>query len=138
MTESGIPVMGHLGLTPQSINQFGSYRARGTDPEEAAKIFKNAHMLQEAGAFAVVLEKIPAELGQKISESLSIPTIGIGAGPHCDGQILVYTDMLGLTVDFSPRFVRRYADMYSDMKKAFENYGQDVRDKNFPTEQESY
>ncbi len=138
MTESGIPVMGHLGLTPQSINQFGSYRARGTDPEEAAKIFKDAHMLQEAGAFAVVLEKIPAELGKKISESLAIPTIGIGAGPHCDGQILVYTDMLGLTVDFHPRFVRRYANMYEDMKNAFEQYGDEVREKNFPTDQESY
>ncbi len=138
MTESGIPVMGHLGLTPQSINQFGSYRARGTDPEEAAKIFKNAHMLQEAGAFAIVLEKIPAELGKRISESLSVPTIGIGAGQYCDGQILVYTDMLGLTVDFHPRFVRRYGNMYEDMKNAFQQYGDDVREKKFPNDSESY
>lgn len=138
MTESGIPVMGHLGLTPQSINQFGSYRARGKDSDEAEKIFRDAHKLQEAGAFSIVLEKIPAELGRKISESLSIPTIGIGAGPHCDGQILVWTDMLGLTVDFNPRFVRHYANLYETMINATKKYGEDIRKGKFPNEKESY
>lgn len=138
MTSSGIPVMGHLGLTPQSINQFGSYKARGRDPEEAARIYRDAHLLQEAGAFAIVLEKVPKELGNKITMSLNIPTIGIGAGPHCDGQILVYTDMLGLTIDFNPRFVRKYANMYEDMKKAVGNYIKDIRDEDFPNDKESY
>jgi 3-methyl-2-oxobutanoate hydroxymethyltransferase len=138
MTEVGIPVMGHLGLTPQSIHKFGSYRARGTDPEEAAIIYRDAHLLQEAGAFAIVLEKIPAELGQRITESLTIPTIGIGAGQHCDGQVLVYTDMLGLTVDFNPRFVRRYGNLYEDIKKAVNNFSDDVRNMDFPNEKESY
>lgn len=138
MTEAGIPVMGHLGLIPQSINKFGTYKARGTDPEEAEKIYKDAHMLEEAGAFAVVLEKIPAGLGKKITESLSIPTIGIGAGQHCDGQILVYTDMLGLTVEFSPRFVRRYENMRDRMEKAISSYVKDIRNEKFPNEKESY
>jgi 3-methyl-2-oxobutanoate hydroxymethyltransferase len=138
MAEAGIPVMGHLGLTPQSINQYGSYRARGTDPEEADKIFRDAHLLQEAGAFAIVLEKIPAELGKKITESLSIPTIGIGAGPYCDGQILVYTDMLGLTIDFNPRFVRRYANLYETIKTSVIKYGDDIRKMKFPNLKESY
>ena len=138
MTDAGIPVMGHIGLTPQSIHKFGTYRARGTDEEEAEKIFQEAQILQEAGAFAIVLEKIPSELGRKITDSLKIPTIGIGAGPYCDGQILVYTDMLGLTVDFSPRFVRRYANLYEDMKEAFSKYSIDVRNKGFPNKEESY
>ncbi|MGE5478952.1 MAG: 3-methyl-2-oxobutanoate hydroxymethyltransferase [Chloroflexota bacterium] len=138
MNEAGIPVMGHVGLTPQSIHKFGSYRARGVDQDEAAKIYRDAHLVQEAGAFSVVLEKIPAELGKKITESLSIPTIGIGAGPHCDGQILVYTDMLGLTVDFSPRFVRRYANLYRDIKSSVENYARDIRRGKFPSKEESY
>jgi len=138
MTESGIPVMGHLGLTPQSINQFGSYRARGTDDEEAERIFEDAHLLQEAGAFSIVLEKIPAELGRKISESLTIPTIGIGAGPHCDGQILVWTDMLGLTVDFNPRFVRRFANLYEIMVSSTQKYGEEIRKGKFPNDKESY
>lgn len=138
MTESGIPVMGHLGLTPQSINKFGSYRARGKEEKEAEKIFVDALKLQDAGAFAVVLEKIPAELGKKITESLSIPTIGIGAGPYCDGQILVYTDMLGLTVDFNPRFVRRYAKLNDEIKAAVKNYIEDVKNQDFPSLEESY
>ncbi|MBX3042658.1 MAG: 3-methyl-2-oxobutanoate hydroxymethyltransferase [Candidatus Kapabacteria bacterium] len=138
MTSAGIPVMGHLGLTPQSINQFGSYRARGKDTDEAEKIFKDAHLLQEAGAFSIVLEKIPAELGRKISESLTIPTIGIGAGAHCDGQILVWTDMLGLTVDFNPRFVRRYAELYNLMLNSTKKYGDDIRKGEFPNDKESY
>jgi 3-methyl-2-oxobutanoate hydroxymethyltransferase len=138
MTEAGIPVMGHLGLTPQSINQFGSYRARGKDVNEAESIYNDAHLLQEAGAFAIVFEKIPAELGKKISESLTIPTIGIGAGPYCDGQILVWTDMLGLTVDFSPRFVRRYANLNDIMLNATKKYGEDIRKGEFPNNKESY
>ncbi|MFW5702333.1 MAG: 3-methyl-2-oxobutanoate hydroxymethyltransferase, partial [Bacteroidota bacterium] len=104
----------------------------------AALIYRDAHLLQEAGAFAIVLEKIPADLGRKITESLTIPTIGIGAGPYCDGQILVYTDMLGLTVDFNPRFVRRYANLYEDITKAVTRFSDDVRDMNFPDESESY
>jgi 3-methyl-2-oxobutanoate hydroxymethyltransferase len=138
MAEAGIPVMGHLGLTPQSINLYGSYRARGTNPEEADKIYRDAHLLQEAGSFAIVLEKIPAELGKKITESLSIPTIGIGAGPYCDGQILVYTDMLGLTIDFNPRFVRRYANLYDTIKTSVIKYGDDIRKMKFPDQKESY
>jgi len=138
MTEAGIPVLGHLGLTPQSINQFGSYRARGTNAEEAAKIYKDSHLLQEAGAFAIVLEKIPAELGKKITDSLTIPTIGIGAGPHCDGQILVYTDMLGLTIDFNPRFVRRYSNLNELIKTAVGHYSDDIRNSKFPNDKESY
>lgn len=138
MTEAGIPVMGHLGLTPQSINQFGSYRARGTDESEADKIFNQAHKLQDAGAFSIVLEKIPSELGKKVSESITIPTIGIGAGPFCDGQILVWTDMLGLTVDFNPRFVRHYSNLNDIMTEAVKKYGEDIRASNFPSNKESY
>ncbi|GAB1369981.1 3-methyl-2-oxobutanoate hydroxymethyltransferase [Candidatus Kapaibacterium sp.] len=138
MTEAGIPVMGHLGLTPQSINQFGSYRARGTDESEADKIFNQAHKLQDAGAFSIVLEKIPSELGKKVSESITIPTIGIGAGPYCDGQILVWTDMLGLTVDFNPRFVRHYSNLNDIMTEAVKKYGEDIRASNFPSNKESY
>ncbi len=138
MTESGIPVMGHVGLTPQSIHKFGSYRARGKDPQEAESIFQDAIMLEQAGAFAVVLEKIPAQLAQRITNTLKIPTIGIGAGQYCDGQILVYTDMLGLTIDFSPRFVRRYAQLYDAVMEAAKRYRDDVRNSNFPNESESY
>ncbi|MCX7907967.1 MAG: 3-methyl-2-oxobutanoate hydroxymethyltransferase [Ignavibacteria bacterium] len=138
MTESGIPVMGHVGLTPQSIHKFGSYRARGKDPQEAESIFKDAVNLEQAGAFAVVLEKIPAELAKKITQTLKIPTIGIGAGPHCDGQILVYTDMVGLTIDFNPRFVRRYARLYETILNACKKYAEDIRNLNFPNESESY
>ncbi len=138
MNEAGIPVMGHLGLTPQSINKFGTYRARGVEPKEAEDIFNDALTLQDAGAFSIVLEKIPLELGKKISETLKIPTIGIGAGPYCDGQILVYTDLLGLTVDFNPRFVRRYANLYESIKSAFKNFSDDVKQLNFPSKDESY
>lgn len=138
MNEAGIPAMGHLGLTPQSIHRFGSYRARGKDPKEADQIMRDAHLIEDAGAFAIVLEKIPSELAQKITESLKIPTIGIGAGPYCDGQILVYTDMLGLTIDFSPRFVRRYAHLYSNIKEAIGRYTDDVRNQTFPNTEESY
>ena len=138
MTEAGIPVMGHLGLTPQSINKFGSYRARGKDPKEAEQIYNDAIALEKAGVFALVLEKIPAELGKKITEALEIPTIGIGAGPDCDGQILVNSDMLGLTVEFNPRFVRRYAHLYDEIRKAVQAYNKDVISGDFPSEEESY
>lgn len=139
ITQNGIPVLGHLGLTPQSINQFGSYRARGVDPDEAAQIYIDALQLEEAGVFAIVLEKIPADLAKKISEALSIPTIGIGAGPHCDGQILVYTDMLGLTTDFSPRFVRRYAMLAEEVASATARYVEDIQNGLYPNiEDESY
>ncbi len=138
MTEIGIPVLGHLGLTPQSINKFGTYRARGIDKAEADKIFDDALKLEDAGVFAIVLEKIPAELGKNISENLSIPIIGIGAGRFCDGQILVYADMLGININFKPRFVRHYAGLYSVIKSAVENYLKDVINENFPTDKESY
>jgi 3-methyl-2-oxobutanoate hydroxymethyltransferase len=138
MTEAGIPVMAHLGLTPQSINQFGSYRARGQNSAEAEEMMRDAKELEEAGAFAVVLEKIPMQLAQKITESLSIPTIGIGAGPHCDGQILVYSDMIGLTIDFSPRFVRRYDSLHERVNDSVSRYIQDIQGGNFPDESESY
>lgn len=135
---AGVPVMGHLGLTPQSINKFGTYAVRAKEEEEAEQLVKNAHILQEAGCFAVVLEKIPAALGKKVAEQLRIPIIGIGAGMHVDGQVLVMHDMLGITKDFSPRFLRRYADMYEGIKTATENYIKDVKSKDFPNEQEQY
>jgi len=138
MTSNGIPVMGHLGLTPQSIHQFGSYRQRGTDEDEADRIKKDALILQEAGAFSIVLEKIPRVLAEEVTASLDIPTIGIGAGSGCDGQILVYTDMLGMTTEFRPRFVRRYAELHDVMTKAVESYVADVKNKSFPTDEESY
>ncbi|MCS7169935.1 MAG: 3-methyl-2-oxobutanoate hydroxymethyltransferase [Candidatus Kapabacteria bacterium] len=138
MTAAGIPVMGHLGLTPQSIHQFGTYRVRGTEPKEAQQILRDAKLLEEAGAFAVVLEKIPAELAREVTRSLAIPTIGIGAGVHCDGQVLVYTDMLGLTVDFRPRFVRRYENLADRIRQVVAQYADDVRAQRFPSEEESY
>lgn len=138
VVEIGIPVMGHLGLTPQSINKFGSYKTRGTEKEEADKIFSDAKILEASGIFALVLEKIPATLGRKVSKSLKIPTIGIGAGPECDGQVLVTHDMLGMIEEFKPRFVRRYANIAEDMRDAFRRYKKDVKDKNFPSKDESY
>jgi len=138
MTSAGIPVMGHLGLTPQSIYQFGSYRARGQDEEEAEQIYRDAIALEQAGAFAIVLEKIPATLAKRITESLHIPTIGIGAGPWCDGQILVYADMLGLTANFHPRFVRRYDNLFERITDAVRRYSEDIRRGDFPNEHESY
>lgn len=138
MTEAGIPVMGHLGLTPQSINQFGSYRVRGTTESEQEQIISDAIRLAEAGAFAIVLEKIPMDLAQKVSEQIPIPTIGIGAGNLCDGQVLVYTDMLGITVDFSPRFVRKYDNLHERIHTAVSAYSEDVRTLQFPNENESY
>jgi 3-methyl-2-oxobutanoate hydroxymethyltransferase len=134
----GIPTMGHIGLMPQSILKFGGYRPRGTNEEEAAALVDDAIALEEAGAFAIVLEKIPAALGKRITETVHVPTIGIGAGPHCSGQILVTHDMLGLFEDFRPRFVRRYAAMADDMEQAFRLYIQDVKSRTFPNEAESY
>jgi 3-methyl-2-oxobutanoate hydroxymethyltransferase len=138
IVDVGIPVMGHLGLTPQSIHKFGTYQVRATNAEEAQEIRRDALALQDAGAFAIVLEKIPASVAQEIAASLKIPAIGIGAGPGCDGQILVSHDMLGLYTRFHPRFVRRYAQLGEEMLGAFRRYVGDVRAKTFPTKDESY
>ena len=138
ITDAGIPVMGHLGLTPQSIYRFGTYRVRAQDTEEADAIREDARLLEEAGCFGLVLEKIPASLARDVSESLSIPVIGIGAGAHCDGQVLVTHDLLGLNTDFSPRFVRRYAQLEKTITEAVQRYVQDVRARAFPSREESY
>lgn len=138
MVQIGIPVMGHLGLTPQSIHKFGSYAVRATSQEEADELRRDAHALQDAGAFAIVIEKVPAELAAEISKSLDVPVIGIGAGAGCDGQILVSHDMLGMYTQFHPRFMRRYAELGRDMKAAFEHYVGDVRSGEFPNADESY
>ncbi len=138
MTEIGIPVMGHLGLTPQSINKFGGYRPRGEEKEEAAAILSDAKLLEAAGVFAIVLEKIPAQLAARVTKAVKVPTIGIGAGQACDGQILVYADMLGLTQEFKPRFVRHYANLAEQMRKAFLAYIDDVKNGKFPSKEESY
>jgi 3-methyl-2-oxobutanoate hydroxymethyltransferase len=138
IVDAGIPVMGHLGLTPQSIHKFGSYRTRGTTDEEAEQIVRDAKALQDSGAFAIVLEKIPVELARDVTKSLTIPTIGIGAGSECDGQILVTHDMLGLYSRFRPRFVRRYAEISQVMLEAFRRYCDDVRSGSFPSAAESY
>jgi len=135
---AGIPVMGHLGLTPQSIHKFGTYVVRATEEDEAKKLIRDAHLLQEAGCFAIVLEKIPASLAKKVTEEISIPTIGIGAGGNTDGQVLVLHDMLGITQDFSPRFLRRYHNLFEEIKGAVSNYIEDVRGKDFPNEKEQY
>ncbi len=138
IVEVGIPVMGHLGLTPQSIHKFGTYQVRATSPVEAEEIRRDAVALQDAGAFAIVLEKIPASLAAEVSKKLTIPIIGIGAGPGCDGQILVSHDMLGLYTRFHPRFVRRYAQLGEEMLGAFRRYVGDVKAKSFPSNDESY
>ena len=135
---AGIPVMGHLGLTPQSIYKFGTYGVRAKGDEEAERLISDALELQESGCFAIVLEKIPADLAKMVSDRLDIPTIGIGAGPHCDGQVLVLHDMLGITKDFSPRFLRRYADMGEAVDNAVKQYITDVRSGDFPNDEESY
>jgi len=138
MVDIGIPVMGHLGLTPQSIQVFGSYRLRGKDAQEAGELKRDAKILEDAGVFSIVLEKIPADLAGEITRSLTVPTIGIGAGPHCDGQILVTPDMLGLFEAFKPKFVRQYADLAATIRKAVGTYVQDVKNKTYPTKEESY
>lgn len=135
---AGIPVMGHLGLTPQSIHKFGTYTVRAREEKEAQKLIADAHLLEECGSFALVLEKIPASLAEQVSTGLQIPTIGIGAGNHVDGQVLVLHDMLGITHGFSPRFLRRYHNLYEEIKGSVQSYINDVKTKNFPNERESY
>lgn len=138
IVSAGIPVMGHLGLTPQSIYKFGTYTVRAKEDAEADKLRKDAKLLEEAGCFAIVLEKIPATLAKEVSESLSIPTIGIGAGGHCDGQVLVMHDMLGINTEFKPRFLRQYMSIHEHATKAVKQYVSDVKKGSFPNESESY
>ncbi len=138
IVDAGIPVMGHLGLTPQSIYQFGTYKVRATEEYEAEQLLEDARRLEQAGCFALVLEKIPAKLAARVTSELSIPTIGIGAGSKCDGQVLVTHDMLGLNKDFKPRFLRRYADMHTSMTDAVQRYISDVKKGNFPNKDEEY
>ena len=135
---AGIPVMGHLGLMPQSINTFGTYAVRAKGDEEAEKLIRDAHLLEEAGCFAIVLEKIPATLAQRVASELTIPVIGIGAGGGVDGQVLVVSDMLGMTNDFSPRFLRRYADLFTIVTEAVGHYVEAVKSGDFPNEKEQY
>ncbi|GFD91301.1 3-methyl-2-oxobutanoate hydroxymethyltransferase [Alteromonas sp. KUL156] len=135
---AGIPVMGHLGLTPQSIYKFGTYTVRAKEEAEAEKLMTDALMLERLGCFAIVLEKVPAKLAQKVAEALTIPVIGIGAGAGVDGQVLVTHDMLGMTHEFNPRFLRRYLDLYTGMTNAFEQYITDVKSQDFPNEEEQY
>lgn len=138
IVEAGIPVMGHLGLTPQSIYEFGTYQVRAQEEEEAEQLKEDAKRLEKAGCFAIVLEKIPADLATEVTEALSIPTIGIGAGAGTDGQVLVSHDALGLSTDFNPRFVRRYAELEDTITEAIGEYVSDVRERSFPSEEESY
>ena len=135
---SGIPVMGHLGLMPQSINKYGTYAVRAKGDEEADKLIRDAKMLEEAGCFAIVIEKVPAALAERVAKELTIPVIGIGAGGGVDGQVLVVSDMLGMTNGFSPRFLRRYADLHSVMTNAISQYIEDVKNSDFPNEKEQY
>jgi len=135
---AGIPVMGHLGLTPQSIHKFGTYVVRAQEQSEAEKLISDAHILEKTGCFAIVLEKIPAALARQVTDSIRIPTIGIGAGKYCDGQVLVLHDMLGITQDFSPRFLRRYHNLFEEIKKAVSTYANDVKSGEFPNEKEQY
>ncbi|NLI63435.1 MAG: 3-methyl-2-oxobutanoate hydroxymethyltransferase [Bacteroidales bacterium] len=135
---AGIPIMGHLGLMPQSINKYGTYAVRAKDNEEAEKLIKDAKLLEEAGCFALVLEKIPADLAEKVAQELTIPVIGIGAGGGVDGQVLVIQDMLGINKGFSPKFLRRYADLHTIMTEGIQQYIKDVKSSDFPNEQEQY
>ncbi|HLP74489.1 MAG TPA: 3-methyl-2-oxobutanoate hydroxymethyltransferase [Bacteroidales bacterium] len=135
---AGIPVMGHLGLTPQAIHKFGTYVVRAKEDEEAAKLLDDSKLLEQTGCFALVLEKIPAKLAGQVTSSIKIPVIGIGAGPQTDGQVLVIHDMLGITKEFSPRFLRRYHNLYDEIKGSVENYIRDVRSVDFPNEKEQY
>ncbi|MBQ8132878.1 MAG: 3-methyl-2-oxobutanoate hydroxymethyltransferase [Clostridia bacterium] len=138
ITDCGIPVMAHLGLTPQSINAFGGFKVQGKSMEAAKKLIEDARAVQEAGAFAVVLECVPSKLAEKITKELTIPTIGIGAGGGCDGQVLVYQDMLGMFSDFTPKFVKKYADIGTIMKEAFRNYIKELDEGTFPSEEHGY
>ena len=135
---AGVPVMGHLGLTPQSIYKFGTYSVRAKEKKEAQKLISDAKKLEELGCFAIVLEKIPSSLAKQVSKSVRIPVIGIGAGSDVDGQVLVVHDLIGLTNTFNPRFLRRYMNLYEDMKKAIENYVSDVKSVDFPNQNEQY
>ena len=135
---AGIPIMGHLGLTPQSINKFGTYTVRATEEKEANKLLEDAHLLENAGCFSLVLEKIPAKLGQKVAKEIKVPIIGIGAGKWVDGQVLVLHDMLGITTQFSPRFLRRYHNMSEEIKGAVSSYIHDIKSLDFPNEREQY
>ena len=135
---AGIPVMGHLGLTPQSIYKFGTYNVRAKEEEEANKLRSDAKLLEESGCFAVVLEKIPAQLAKEVTESINIPTIGIGAGKYCDGQVLVMHDMLGINTEFKPRFLRQYLNLSEQITGAVQQYVSDVKSKSFPADSESY
>ena len=135
---AGIPVMGHLGLTPQSIYRFGTYTVRAKEKEEAAKLLEDAKLLEKSGCFAIVLEKVPASLAKKVTESINIPVIGIGAGSGVDGQVLVLHDMIGMTHEFSPRFLRRYLNLFEDIKNAVGQYVSDVKSSDFPNEKEQY
>ena len=135
---AGIPVMGHLGLTPQAIYKFGTYTVRAKKEEEAEKLIADAQLLERLGCFAIVLEKIPATLTKKVSESISIPTIGIGGGKYADGQVLVIHDLLGMTHEFNPRFLRRYMNLYEDMGNAISQYVDDVKSRDFPNDEEQY
>lgn len=138
IVDAGIPVMGHLGLTPQSINKFGTYAVRAKEDAEAEKLISDAHLLEETGCFSLVLEKIPATLAAKVAKEISIPIIGIGAGGGVDGQVLVIADMLGMNNEFSPRFLRRYADLFGTITQAVGNYVEDVKSRDFPNEKEQY
>lgn len=135
---AGVPVMGHLGLTPQSIYKFGTYTVRAKEEAEAQKLIEDAQMLDAVGCFAMVLEKIPSVLTKQVSEAVGVPTVGIGAGPHADGQILVLHDLLGITKEFKPRFLRRYADLHQTMHEAISHYVSDVKAREFPNQAESY
>jgi 3-methyl-2-oxobutanoate hydroxymethyltransferase len=135
---AGVPVMGHLGLTPQSIYKFGTYTVRAKEEEEAEKLKRDAVLLEKAGCFAIVLEKIPATLAAEVSKSVQIPTIGIGAGRNCDGQVLVMHDMLGINTEFKPRFLRQYLNMHEQVTKAVQHYIRDVKSNDFPNDQEQY
>lgn len=138
ITEAGIPVMGHLGLTPQSINALGGHRVQGKTQQAAQKLLDDARALQEAGAFAVVLECVPEKLAEKVTKELEIPTIGIGAGAGCDGQVLVYQDMLGMFSDFTPKFVKKFANVGQVMKEAFKNYIDEMQQGSFPSQEHCY
>lgn len=138
LVQTGIPVMGHLGLTPQSVNVFGGYKLQAADERTAGALLEDARALEESGCFALVLEKVPAPVAARVTDALSIPTIGIGAGPDCDGQVLVTQDMLGIFEDFKPRFVRRYAELAETIRDAVRAYAEDVRQGSFPSDEESY
>lgn len=138
MVSAGIPVMGHIGLTPQSVNQMGGFKVQGKDREQAEKLLKDAKILEEAGVFSMVLECVPAQLAEAISKAVSIPTIGIGAGVGCDGQVLVWHDVLGITQNMKPRFVKKYADLYSEIIEALKTYKHEVEEGKFPGDEHSF